>query len=615
MAPLPTLVTIGSQPGQHLLVDLERMGMLTITGEAERTSDLLRYLVAELAHNAWSDRVEVTLAGFPTEAAAALTVLNPDRLTVAASLPDAVSDLRRRLTHTTAALTSHGLADSVHGRTSDTAADTWTPHLLLVNRPRPEHDELLADLETALAEIGRRCAVAVATTAPPGVPYGRQSIAITDDGLLKAGFLHDSHPLPAVALPEHLLGPLADLMRDATDDTDHPIPPATESWAEGTDRTGGTLVLDLWQPADTAAEAGPATEAGATEHQPRHAASQRHPDDDGTNGHEITNHSRADLTELTDLTDTTEIVGTPIQLPIAAAPAIGGDLTIAPPTPAGIADPGLDEAVTAWLEHDDRLPRIALLGPIRITAGGPPPPHRARVCRELIVYLAACGELGADATDIARRLWPTQPITPTVRTDVIANARRWLGTAPDGEPWLPEATPDGRYRLRPGVLVDWHLFRRLRARGERRGLDGTDDLRTALQLVRGVPLADANQLAAASVRVPYSWLPGSVIQPELILAGIVDTAHQLADLSLATGDLDTARWAVEQAWLADTHRSDDHPWRDLLRITNTHGDPDQVREVVADLLRWRDAEHPDELTPATQRLINNLLLQQATGLG
>jgi hypothetical protein len=542
MAPLPALVTVGSQPGQHLLVDLERIGMLTVSGPPERTSDLLRYLVAELAHNPWSDRVEVTLAGFPPESARALAGLNPERVTVAESLPAAVVELRRRLAHTTAALADHGLADSVQGRVGDVAADTWTPHLLLVDRPDPEHEPLLAELRSALSATGRRCAVAVATTAPAGARPGRRSIAVTDDGLLKAGFLHDTHAMPAVALPEDLLGPLADLIRGATDHRDHPVPPATEAWAAGTDATGGL-----------------------------------HPPPQAVCGSRV-----------------------------AAAPRGGAPAPVAAVAPAGADDPALDELVADWLRHRSQ-PRIALLGPIQITASGPPPAHRSRVCRELIVYLVARGDRGADAAELDRRLWPDQPVPPAVRTDVITSARRWLGDAPDGEPWLPEATAHGRYRLRDELLVDWHLFRRLRARGERRGLAGADDLSTALQLVRGAPLQDAHQLAGAGLRAPYSWLPGSPVQPELILTGVVDTAHQLADLSLATGDLDTARWAVQQAWLADPHRRDDHPWRDLLRIAHAAGDQAQVRAVVADLLRWRDAEHPDELAPATRQLIHSLL--------
>jgi hypothetical protein len=588
LAPLPALVTIGSQPGQHLLVDLERMGMLTITGGSERSSDLLRYLVAELAHNPWSDQVQVTLAGFPPEAGRALAALNPDRITVAGSLLEAATELRRRLAHTTGALAAHGLTDSVHGRVSDTAADTWAPHLLVVNRPRPEHDELLGHLEAELVDAGRRCAVAVATTAPAGVGYGRRSIAITDQGLLKAGFLDDSHRLLAAALPEHLLGPLANLIRDAAvPEQDHPIPPASEPWARGTDATGGTLR--------------PGTNGGAG----------------------ISDALGGDTPiQLPVIVPNRPALLPPALPPVAAPgraatppPAVTLTLAAAPALRDRRPDPELDQDRASWLRGDDQPPRIALLGPVQLFAPGPPPSHRARVCQELVVYLAAGGERGASGEEIARQLWPTHQVLPTVRTDVIMSVRRWLGTGADGEPWLSEATPDGRYRLRDGLLVDWHLFRRLRARGERCGLAGGADLRAALQLVHGPPLRDAGELAGASARVPYSWLPGSAFQPELILAGVVDTAHHLVDLSLSTGDLETARWAVRQAWLADTRRSDDHPWRDLLRIAQAEGDQARVREIVAELLRWRDAEHPDELAPATRRLIRSLLVDQPSGPG
>ncbi len=33
LAPLPTLVAVGSQPGMHLLLDLERLGLLAVTGD------------------------------------------------------------------------------------------------------------------------------------------------------------------------------------------------------------------------------------------------------------------------------------------------------------------------------------------------------------------------------------------------------------------------------------------------------------------------------------------------------------------------------------------------------------------------------------------------------
>src|SRR5690606_1318575 len=72
LAPMPALVAVGSQPGQHLLLDLERLGHLRLYGDRARSADLIRYLAAELACNSWSDTVEVLLAGFDPADAEAL---------------------------------------------------------------------------------------------------------------------------------------------------------------------------------------------------------------------------------------------------------------------------------------------------------------------------------------------------------------------------------------------------------------------------------------------------------------------------------------------------------------------------------------------------------------
>jgi nucleoid-associated protein YgaU len=539
--PMPALVTVGSRPHQHLLVDLERIGMLTITGHPGRCLDLLRYLVAELAHNPWSGLVEVTLAGFPPEQAQALASLNPDRIRVAASLPDAVAGLRRRIDRTTAALGTHGLRDSVQGRVSDTAAD-WAPELLIVHDAGDDRG-LLDDLGGALTEAGRRCAVAVVTGTPPATA-GNTSITVTEQGSLRAAFLSEVDEMPAAALPEHLLGELAALMRRAGSTTDHPVPPADEPWAAGTDATGHR--------------------SGATSHHP---------------------------------------------LVTAAAAAVLRDDTPALPVPTigAPGEPTLDEAVTAWRDGGPpSVPRVEVLGPVRVTATGHPPAHRPRLCRELVVYLVARGAAGATAEEIARDLWPHQQVPPAVRTDVIAATRRWLAHGPDGEPWLPEAGGDGRYRLRDGLAVDWHLFRRLRARAERQGTAGLADLRAAMWLVRGAPL-DGTDGGGHGARLPFRWLPASPVAPHLLRAGIVDAAHQLVDACLAVGDINTARWAVQRAWLADQRREDDHPWRDQMRIVHATAGPGQVREVLAELLRWRDLEHIDELAPATREVASRLL--------
>jgi hypothetical protein len=86
----------------------------------------------------------------------------------------------------------------------------------------------------------------------------------------------------------------------------------------------------------------------------------------------------------------------------------------------------------------------------------------------------------------------------------------------------------------------------------------------------------------------------------------VDTAHQLVTLCLESGDTTTARWAVEQAWLADPDRSDDHPFVDLMRINHADGHRSELRTLLEQLIEARGVEVPEELAPATFRAIDEL---------
>ena len=166
---------------------------------------------------------------------------------------------------------------------------------------------------------------------------------------------------------------------------------------------------------------------------------------------------------------------------------------------------------------------------------------------------------------------------------------------------------DRLYRLNSGYLLDWHLFRRLRSRGESRGAAGVKDLRAALELVRGVPLDGAERAYAAGARNPFTWLPESDIYPGHITSAIVDTAHELAELYLEAGDPTGARWAVQQAWLADPERGDDAPWHDIMRAAHAEGHTAELRNLLGELMRVREAEVPEDLTPVTYALLRELL--------
>jgi hypothetical protein len=189
----------------------------------------------------------------------------------------------------------------------------------------------------------------------------------------------------------------------------------------------------------------------------------------------------------------------------------------------------------------------------------------------------------------------------------MTKVRRWLGEDANGQQWLPPNMGDQRlYRLADGHLLDWHLFRRLRTRGEARGAAGATDLHRALELVHGPPLDGCDRPYQAGGRNPYTWLPASGIQPHHLAAAIVDTAHQLVALYLEAADTPAARWAVDQAWLADPERLDDHPWLDLMRITAAEGHTSELRSLVDQLIETREVEVPEDLTPDTYRQINHL---------
>jgi hypothetical protein len=66
---------------------------------------------------------------------------------------------------------------------------------------------------------------------------------------------------------------------------------------------------------------------------------------------------------------------------------------------------------------------------------------------------------------------------------------------------------------------------------------------------------------------------------------VVDTAHRLVELFLDIGDVTGARWAVDQAWLADPDRASDIAWRDLLRVAAAEGNTAELEQLLGDLMR------------------------------
>ncbi|WP_392507685.1 LysM peptidoglycan-binding domain-containing protein [Naumannella halotolerans] len=177
-------------------------------------------------------------------------------------------------------------------------------------------------------------------------------------------------------------------------------------------------------------------------------------------------------------------------------------------------------------------PTVEILGPVRLRAtAGQAPPRARRQCIEYAAWLLE--NPGATGQQMARGLM----VAESTRRSNMSRLRLWLGTDPGGEPYLPEAY-SGRIELHPDVSSDWLRFQALIIGGVNRS--GTGSLITALELVRGAPLADA---------APGQWAWAEELRLE-IGSVIRDVALVLAQRSVELGEYDLAGWAIGKGTLA-----------------------------------------------------------------
>ncbi len=174
-------------------------------------------------------------------------------------------------------------------------------------------------------------------------------------------------------------------------------------------------------------------------------------------------------------------------------------------------------------------PQVLLIGPAELHGAVGAEPSRSR--QQLI---EACAWLlehpGSTATAMAAALG----VAEGTRRSNLSRLRNWLGQAPDGTPYLPDAY-SGRILLHPGVGSDWHRLQLLLRPGVDRVGDST--LVAALELVRGAPLADA---------APGQWHWAEELRAD-ISSALRDVGLVLSERALARGDIDLARWAAARA--------------------------------------------------------------------
>jgi hypothetical protein len=546
-APYPALVSIGQdEGGRTWLLDLETLGKCGIGGEPQQVADLARFMVAELAVNAWSEGSEVLLAD---QFGAETIGLNParlrqvqrsDALARAAVLTGEMSEVEQNLD-----------ADVLTRRRDGLLLDTTNPVVVVVSS-RPE-SEFVADIE----DRDRSRVVVV---------HGEEespAVELTGDGMAFLPMWGIS--VKAFSLPTSEAEAMAALLASTRNLEDEPVP-ATQS-DDG--------------PLGKYARADGALREEYTE--PRH-----------TEGNDPSSQlPEADEVYLATAATTAEDLA-------AAAPSVSEE------TRAEIEaiDPTLDQDVADWIDESSPRPKVHLLGPVEVTAlngGDPTAIDNLGGTIAFIAYLA-CQDRGVTGERAAAACgWKTQKTVQNRAT----NARFLLGTRPDGSDWLPDASmSDGARRgTTPtyelvrgtgGVLNSADLFVRLKFRAQKRGDNGCEqDLVTALSLVTGAPFEAAREQR-------FKWLfKGQQRHDEILVGAIHDAAHVLATRAVAEGRTDLVRLACDAARTASPHS--DIAWLDLAAATEA----ESGRDAATELVREQVIDRLDEdLPPRSEAVVD-----------
>ena len=204
-----------------------------------------------------------------------------------------------------------------------------------------------------------------------------------------------------------------------------------------------------------------------------------------------------------------------------------------------------------------------------------------------------------------RALWPKGINDKSVRV-FTAGVRRWLGQTPNGEPWLPDASDTEQPLPAPARLpARLAPLRRLKTRARQRGHAGIDDLRAALALVRGRPLAGAD--SRNNGRNQYSLARESDINPP--------TSSPPSSTPHTTSPSTTSITATPPASAGpSTKRGSPTPTASTTNPGSTSCAPNKSTATALNCANCannssaaRDAEVPEDLAPATFREVDGLL--------
>jgi DNA-binding SARP family transcriptional activator len=446
-SPIPGLVTVGTRDGRHLLIDLEHVGSIAVTGPPHTVDAWVRAAVLELGvADDLSDATVVTVgAGIDG-------VEHLDRVS-RASPAEAVDTLHAAARDAETALAGH--ASLFHRRLG-------AHPLLGVSATVIICGDVAAEDQARIAAASRR-------------RHGVAAILTTELDDVGARLVLDGHGAGVL----HGIG-------------DHPI-----------------LVIPVGVPRETAAELAVLLDR---EHQ----------------------------TPQTDDNTTTDLQ---LELELVNDDATSAYLSLpesAPNSPVdqdGNLDLNLDAAAGSLADADDdwEPPNPDVL--VRVLGCPSIPTHAdlKEVAKRLLVFLACQNGKPVTRARVLNAVWGGEARMGKTLSNKLSEIRRSLGHTTDGDAYLPVDTGP-TIRLHPAVMTDLAVFDALvRRAGHVASNDATELLREALGHVEGEPFDDAG----------YEWA-GSTQDDYQTHDEIVDAARQLYQLSVDSGDLATARFALVQ---------------------------------------------------------------------
>jgi hypothetical protein len=563
-APYPALVTLGHDDRFQVMVDLEYVGTLTITGAPEDVVDTMATMALELATTPMAGTIDVICVGFGHE------LDDLERVTVI----DTLDDITERVTTQaaeTAALIDHDATDAPHGRIAGTGGDSWTPLVVFdPHSPTADLDDLL-DAATATIRSGVIAVVSTAESAHWSVRVTNSDITVPAMGITRQrrNFDTDERVDIVTAITDATHPDLVDHPDLVADITTNPaITPVAPSprpgpppWPEP-DTTSSDND-------DTTPQTTPTTTAAGGE------GSLTPPDTANPAAESVVEPETGgdidpvvDVIDLWDLAPTTDVV----------------EIEPAPPTPTDL-PPWNYEAI------------VTVLGPIQILDRDG---ERIRFVRssttEMIAYLVQHrAGVTVDATMEALLPYDTTKKRTWIN-NLSSDARKGLGNDPDGNPLLPRTVnTGGLFRISPLVTSDIERLTQLVHHARTQPVPtAIQTLSHALDLVNGMPYTGLSS----------NWAQMEGIYTETILT-VDEAARTLATLALdETGDPDLADWATKKGLLANPRSQELHLLR--LRSATVRDDPLAVDAVFQHFrtVMLADEDHPEGSSELDSRIVD-----------